>query len=720
MTQPNWITPAGSLGTFPSNRFLSLSLVAVPMAPAKTVTLEYLGGILPIGIKEDPIKFQNNTISGTPQNVLEPTDYSFVIRATDNLGNIKDRTFTINIYGTQNIGFKTRPGLLLSTNDSTYIDYQLNINNTFNQKFFINVSSGTLPPGLTLSEQGRITGYAQPPVLGNRSPIEKTFSFTLALTSIYGVDTKTYSILVRNHILNNPPNTRKPAILNNAPITTLEVSDPNYAYYFKDTSEPKIIINANEFFSFKIIGYDFENQSLNYSFSKLPQGLVGDTNTGWISGTPISPGPSYNVFQITVNAFKASNPAIRSDDFVFTIVVQNLVENDLTWVTPENLGFMFNGEISELSVLANASRNVEYRIIDGSLPPNMQLLTDGEIVGRVPFQSKSFLLPAGTVTPYTFTVEAYLPQFPLIRQSRTFTLNVVQSIDKPVESLYFKALPKLESRTKLNSLINNSEIFPRNFLYRPEDKYFSKTEGISFNFAYGIESTNFQKYYESSLRNFYKRRLLIGDIKTAVARDKDNKIIYEVVYAEIIDDLINRQGKSISEEIVWPTIVKLENNENFTATNELFTSLTTKNVASSQQSTTQFNPASTTNMRNEIINKLPTNRDQKLLPKWMTSQQKDGSTLGFIQAWVICYTLPEKSEIIRNNIINFWGQSLNDIDFTIDRFFVDKSITYNYNTTLALPAWTNLPGGTPEPTITNENDIQVLFPKKTILPDSST
>jgi len=718
MTHPNWITPAGSLGIFPSNKPLNLRVIANPMPPANLVTFEFLGGILPIGVNEDPVIFNNGVISGTPQNVLEPMDYSFVIRATDNLGNVKDRTFTINIYGTQNIEFRNRPGVLLTTQDSVYVDFQLEINNSFNDKFFINISSGSLPPGLELTQQGKIQGYPNPPILGNQTPIEKTYDFTLALTSSYGVDTKTYSIIVRNHRINNPPNTRKPAILNNAPLSSVSTADPNFAYYFNRVSNPTLTINANEFFSFNIIGHDFENQSLRYSFSSLPQGLVGDTNTGWISGVPISTGPSYNIFQITVNAFKLSNPAIKSNDFTFTIVVQNLVEDDLEWQTPEHLGSLYNGEISELTVNATSIRNIEYRIIDGSLPPNMQLLTDGEIVGRVPFQSKTFLIPEGTVTPFTFTVEAYLPQFPLIRKVRTFTLNIRQTLDKPVESLYFKALPKIESRYKINDLLTNTELIPRNFLYRPEDKYFNKTNEISFVFAYGVEATSFEKYYEAAVNNFYHRRILLGDIKTAIARDNNNNIVYEVVYAEIIDDLINPQGKSLPQEIVWPTIVKLEDNENFTSTTDLFTSLTNRFVSESQKTTTKFNPASTTNMRNELFNQLPNNNDQKLLPKWMTSQQRNGNTLGFIQAWVICYTLPGKSETIRNNIVNFWGQSLNDIDFTIDRFFVDKSITYNYNTKLALPAWTNLPGGTPEPTITNENDVQVLFPRKTILPGS--
>jgi len=107
----------------------------------------------------------------------------------------------------------------------------------------------------------------------------------------------------------------------------------------------------------------------------------------------------------------------------------------------------------------------------------------------------------------------------------------------------------------------------------------------------------------------------------------------------------------------------------------------------------------------------------------MTSQQANGSTLGYTPAWVICYTKPGFSEIVKNNINNNWKnpigqiQRLNQINFKIDRFTVNKSNTYNYDNNLSPPAWTSLPSATPVPSPLDSKDFYVLFPRPTILPN---
>jgi hypothetical protein len=76
---------------------------------------------------------------------------------------------------------------------------------------------------------------------------------------------------------------------------------------------------------------------------------------------------------------------------------------------------------------------------------------------------------------------------------------------------------------------------------------------------------------------------------------------------------------------------------------------------------------------------------------------------------------------INNNWVNIVGQkqSLNSVNFTIDRFTVNKSITYNYDNNSSPPAWTGLPSATPVPNPLDSKDFYVLFPRKTILPDQT-
>ena len=155
-------------------------------------------------------------------------------------------------------------------------------------------------------------------------------------------------------------------------------------------------------------------------------------------------------------------------------------------------------------------------------------------------------------------------------------------------------------------------------------------------------------------------------------------------------------------------------------------------------------------MRTRVGQELGQEFDSTLLPAWMTSQQLNGSTLGYTQAWVICYCKPRVvvdgnaltyaefdltnlskssyksyAEIIKYNIENLWkdpvgeNYKLNRINFKIDRFSVDKSLTYNYDNATSPPAWTDLPSGTPVPDPIDSKDFYVLFPRKTILPDKT-
>jgi tryptophan-rich sensory protein len=102
----------------------------------------------------------------------------------------------------------------------------------------------------------------------------------------------------------------------------------------------------------------------------------------------------------------------------------------------------------------------------------------------------------------------------------------------------------------------------------------------------------------------------------------------------------------------------------------------------------------------------------------MTSQQTNGDTLGYMPVWVLCYTLPGYSATIAQNITNNWGYSFNDIDFTLDRYYIDKTATYNWNSNLKKPTWISLPSAFPQPKVMGAHDFTVIFPHETILPNS--
>lgn len=719
MANINWATNKGDIGLFPANILLTARVEASSTISGMTLQYTLLNGELPIDINGNNLTFTTDGyILGTPKVVANETSYSFTVRASDTVGNISDRTFSIRIFSLNNISIATPNSTLLVTEDSVYVDYQIIVNNAIpSNTYNLSISSGALPPGLQISPLGRITGYPLPPTSIVGVPTTTTSSFTVQLTSELGYDTKTYAITVINHNVSHPSNTRKPVILNNKPLSLpVSATDPYFGYY-TDSSNSLPTVQSDNYFSFKIIGHNFDYDSITYIYSVLPDGLTGDPNTGWITGTPSISLNSISSYTFNVTVVKSSNPTIKSFSETYNLIISNNIIQDVQWVTNNDLGTMYNGLKSELYVEATSSYNLSYRIISGSLPPNLTLLPNGQITGIVPFQAnQSGLLQQDDSISFTFTISAYNEQFPILSNEREFTITVYQKYNTPLENIYFKASPNVAGRRVIQSLLTDDTLIPPEYLYRPDDNNFGKADSVKYVHIYGIESTNIQTYLDAINYNHYYRKIILGEIKTAIARDNNGNILYEVVYSEIVDPLIKPDGVTLPQSIIWPRKISLDEGPWYTSVNNI--NISSSNVYTSYDfgSTRTLYPASIINMRNELLARMNHSDSQDLLPKWMTSQQTDGSTLGFVNAWVICYTLPGYSTTIKNNINNNWSDKLNMVDFSIDRFLVDKSATFNYNTNLLLPTWTELPSNTPTPNPSDTYDVAVLFQQKTILP----
>lgn len=717
MAQPKWITPAGTLGTFPSSTPITIQLTANPVNPATLVSYKLLNGNLPAPMTLDYLGF----ITGTPDGVNVDTINTFTVRVTDEFDNIADRTFTITISTAALPKFTAPNGIILSVNDSTYVDYTvLYTTPVADDTTKIILTTGSLPDGLVIDTAGRITGYAAPPVTTNGSPTIIVYNFTLSLVSALGTVTANYGVEVINFQLTNPPNTRPPVILNSNPLVSpVPTSDPYYDYYVSDFNIP--IIQSADFFSFKVIGYDFDGSSLGYTFSAMPPGLIGNTTTGWVSGIPVI-NKGLSSFQFQTLVYKKSNQ-ISSQVVTFTVTISNQVVPDVIWQTPADLGVVFNNTICDLNVKATSAQSLIYRITSGSLPGNLTLASDGQLMGKVAFQPTSSLSSVGDSNTFTFTVEAISPEFNLVAGSRTFTLTVYQLYETPTENIYFSAAPSLPDRAIIASLLNNDQLIPPDYIYRPNDINFGKASKITFVQAYGIDVSTIEEFIQVVQQNHYNRQIILGELKTAVAKDAFGNIIYEVVYSEIQDDLVNSKGVSVPKQIRWPVPISQNLGPWITSTGEVYTAFdkNTKGEKAYYSSlspgyTQILYPASLINMRNRAATILGQNFDSGLLPRWMATQQSNSSILGYVQAWVVCYTKPGKAQEILDNINNNWVFQLNDINFVVDRYTIDNSSTFNYNADLEVPAWNQLPSGFPTPDPIDSQDFYALFPQKTILP----
>jgi len=950
MAQPIWNTTSGSLGTYPSSSAVEIKLSASAVLPAVTVTYAIISGSLPSGLTIT----NAGIIYGTVSLVSSNSTSTFVVRATDNLGNIRDNTFSITVTGSAKPSFNVLSGNILTVNDSTWVELPVEYTNPIaSNSVIINLISGQLPPGLEINEYGLIRGYASPPIvtvnyseistnvvassnnqficlstskfavnrpiifsspafggvtagityyiasvidqstftisetvggppltLASQSgfmnavlpavtqgdPTIQSYSFTLSLNSALGNSNATYSITVINQNTpvnqggpGRPPNTRVPTIYNTRPETyVLDRNQQEFGYYVLppnsngNTYDPSQVayigqITSGNFFSFKILGHDFDGNQLTYTYNNLPLGLSGDPNTGWITGTPAIAYNSISQYTFSVSVAKTNNSGFYSPTFTFSLNVTNDITGNISWVTDSNLGKINNGTISNLSVLATSDVSLSYDLVSGSLPPNLNFLSDGTIVGTVAYQPTDRLLNQGDSTSFTFTVKAYSPIYPVVNSEKTFTLTVYQEYAYPTDTLYIKCAPSIADRNLLESLLTNTSLIPPSYLYRPNDPNFGQATSVIYEHAYGINSSNLEQYINAVTINHYWRNITLGEIDTAVARDSNGNIIYEVVYSRVIDNLVNPPdanqaysvyqnstqsnvikpyGVSVAKEVTWPFPIPLGLGPWYTSETDIFSSYidgtstfdgtatnttATSNIISCDStsglnvndyivfngtpfggiqnyttyyvlniiSSTQFTismseegtpvslttssgnmsfvawtdptnyytsltpgfaqdlyPNSFPNMRQQVENILGQQNALGILPAWMSSQQLNGSTLGFTPAWVIAYcspgttTLPNGTtgsyaQYIQYQIQNNWKneigelQSLNKINFKIDRFTVNKSDTYNYDTTVKPPVWTGLPSATPPPVPSDSDDFYVLFPQETILPTTT-
>lgn len=132
------------------------------------INFTVISGQLPPGLRID-----NNHIAGTAFEVPRVTEFRFVIRAQSSL-DFSDRTFLINVAGPDIPEWNIASGALpVGPNDayyildSSYIDFQLYVSDADTAagqqlKYFIPSEGGELPPGLILTDSGRIVGYVQP------------------------------------------------------------------------------------------------------------------------------------------------------------------------------------------------------------------------------------------------------------------------------------------------------------------------------------------------------------------------------------------------------------------------------------------------------------------------------------------------------------------------------------------------------------------------------
>lgn len=275
----------------------------------------------------------------------------------------------------------------------------------------------------------------------------------------------------------------------------------------------------------------------------------------------------------------------------FTVKLLGEIDSTIQWLTPANLGDVSANYISTLSVQAQTTvpnARLLYTLESGKLPPGLSLSFDGEIIGKIRsfgdvsnpgltvFDSQNFILDGNTTTfdrKYTFTIKAQ-DQFKFSSIQRQFTIKVSDPDDKQYSNIYVQPFMTESKRASYINLINNAEIFDPTYIYRPNDPNFGLQRKLKMLLYSGIETKNVQEYVAAAAKNYSRKKLIMGDIKTAVAKTPGtNDIVYEVVYLEVKDPYESANGDVKKKIKIKNKASQLINSIKYTNNNDLYDAL---------------------------------------------------------------------------------------------------------------------------------------------------
>ena len=734
MGQPVWDTDAGSLGTIAEGLFFNTPVIATD-PDGGTVKYILVAGELPEGIQIRlngtiegvPVPFVR--VQGVPSEVGEDITSKFAIRAyveENGTTRINDRTFTLTVTGQDVPEFTTPAGSLGIFYDGDVIDIDIEFTDQDpDDTVTVSLESGELPPGLTVSSTGTISGYIEPiaplpdtaiagydrdgsdydefPFDFSSRSISKNYQFTIKITDGKDQNIRTFEMFVVSRDSLTADTTDFTSDNNDLTADVLSQRTPFISNYPAATATTDAgfigTFRHDNFFAYQIIGLDLDGDPFEFEIetgdsTSIPPNLIFDRTTGWLRGYFPDQGATEIDYSFRISVYKRDIPSIVSSLYTYSLTIIGDIESGVTWLNgtlvPDrpvsspiySLGTINSGAVSLLGIEAStpSARLLQFRLKQGGypdtpgvynkLPQGLSLLPTGEIAGRATFNT--FAMDSGTTTfdqarstrleidpttfdqQFDFTVEAYSTDG-LISVFRTFRIFLNRAYNTPYESLYIQAMPPNEDRDLIKSLVQNQDIIPPSLLYRKNDPYFGIAERVTYVHAFSLDSATLEEYVQALQLNHFRKRLVVDGIRTAQALDENDEVLYEVVYADIVDTGVNKLGQSTPQSV--STAYPITDADGSTETSTVY-------------------PNSLINMRDQVIDTV--GQTNVILPLWMTSKQTNGRVLGFTRAWVIAYTQPGESARVAYNIRTEFGEILNRIDFEVDRYTLDRSMTKNW------------------------------------------
>lgn len=654
MTLNIWTEATGyDLGLYEDQTDLNIEL---PVLPDDTIIYSLIAGVLP-----DGLHLIGNRLIGNVNIVTDDTVYKFCIRAKSDTDQ-SERTFFLTIQSRNPLYFMTESGRLqcginkqLFAFDDTYVNFKINATSMI-QTDIINFSivSGSLPNGVSLSEDGTISGMIKK--LSNQTNDNQFLEshFTIEITNGIHTTSRSFSFIVVGPYYLTADNTNMKLgtvvfSADNINIRPVQWKTPNY-------------LGAFRYDNFLTVEFDtYNNSTVVYNIDNSQILPPGTTFSNALLSGYVPPQNSYNTpynFEISASRSNSGTGKTITTTKLFSLDIIGNLDNVFEWITPSIIGNIIEG--SAINFIIEATNSITnsiivYEIINGSLPPGISMSSNGILSGV-------YISTSSTehINSYTFTVRAsnqYSGEFSasVVHYGvieREFTITVSNS-SVLYSNILVKPMLELDIRNKWDSFITSEHIFPLESLYRPYDKNYGVQSKLEMLIFPGIESTSIETFFNATKNNNSKKRFTFGKITSAVAIDQETLTeLYEVVYIEMIDPM-ERNGKHLPLSMNIPKI-----NTYYPSS----VSLWRERLALEQN----------------VDTGLELSTDISFIPLWMRSIQPiDRTIIGFILAVPLCYCkIGHAAKIIKNIELNNFDFTI--LDYTIDRYIVNDFINPQY------------------------------------------
>ncbi len=721
MSTPVWTTTAGKLASIDEQVSYSLQLEA-NTADSTAITYSVIAGSLPSGMELT----STGLLTGIPAEVSKRTRYTFVVRATAGT-TITDRTFYLDIEGADAPTFTTASGQL-QLDDSTRVglywildgsslSFQVAATDTdtrAGQSLVYEIVQGALPPGVTMSSTGLISGIIQltederygpqggyaedyDDYVYDRTLYSKSrsinYDFIVRVSDSTSYVEQDNSIFVYTADYWRVSNSEIRADMNEIGGSALTVDfSSNRRPVFKTASDLGTFRHDNAAV-IKIDVEDFDplQADLTYAIQSgaMPSGLSLNVDSGEIYGTLARQAAIETDYTFTIRANRVVSTGINVfTDQIFTMKVVGEIDIGIAFTTPAIIGTLTADipSILSISVVAEeTNRILTYSVTSGSLPTGITLSPLGNLIGTI--DPSDF---TDSTRAYTFTITVS-DQYQSAATSKEFTLN----IDIPYTTIEYGNMTghstSFIDQNVFFAIAQDPNINSPEYIYRPEDNNFGMKLNPEMLMLAGLQAQTLTTFQQQMEQNHAPKTLYFGDLKTAVAKE-NNIIKYEVVYLEMTDKLVNNDGTAISSSVSLRTDVAKPmlgpragtvnlttdiDNENITTSSGLSFSTSgskaryTGNITADLDYMATLYPNAVANMRSRM--KTLGHKEWDHLPLWMkTTQSGDLAPLGFVLAVPICYCKAGTSALLKKRITDK-GLIFRNIDFIVDRYQVSKS-----------------------------------------------